>query len=495
MNPQDAQKRQAAAAAVAGLSSGMVVGLGSGSTAAHAVQLIAAKVRAGELRDLTLISTSTATTRLAESLGLRVVPLEDAARVDRAVDGADEVTRTGDAIKGLGGALYEEKRVERTARALVLMVDESKVVTRLGTRAPLPIEVAKADVAEVTRHLIALGATPRLRGGDAPFVTDHGNVILDATFPGGIDDPTALAVRLDAHPAIRAHGLFLGMASELVIAGNAGVERLCFPRSGPRDLPPTDRVRDAGLAPFAGTSGVQATTPPGPHSVKARPPLEIVPAVLVHSSADLHDRLARVEGVVDRVQIDVMDGRFVPNETVDIGEIRALRSGLGLELHLMVEDPEKAIRDIAQHHAMYLVHVESLDPDQIGEALARLRALVRSLDSKLGLAVSPKTDAGVLMPHLSKLDQVLVMTVEPGFGGQALITSTLEKVRALRARAPNLPIEVDGGIGPLTIQRAVEAGANLLVAGSAVYAETDAHQAVRSLLDLARAESPPTRAP
>lgn len=463
----------------------MRIGLGTGSTARHVVAAIGERFRRGDLRDLVCVPTSKATADQADRLHLPLAALEDVRELDLAIDGADEVDPNLDMIKGLGGALLEEKRVERTAKRLVIVVDPSKLVPKLGMKSPLPVEVARSDWESQSRFLSSLGCAVELRGGQSPFTTDRGNVILDCRFARGIDDPRALARKLDGNPGVLAHGLFLGMADEVIVAKPGGIQTLTSteraPREGTLDPPP----RNPALASKARISTRRAWLPPGPHlGSELRP--QIVPAVLVDTRAQLMARLASVTGVADRVQIDVMDGRFVPRKTVGPTELRDLRTELELELHLMVEDPLKVIGEINQRRATYLVHVESLDPKSREASLRQLIDKARSLESEIGLALSPNTSLDELRPLLSspEIRQVLVMTVEPGAGGQALIPEMLDKVRRLKAERPDLRIEVDGGVSSATAKKAVMAGASRLVAGSAVYGQADVGAAFRALSEL-----------
>jgi ribose 5-phosphate isomerase A len=148
--------------------------------------------------------------------------------LDLAIDGADEVDPHFNLIKGLGGALLREKIVESAARRFVVVVDESKLVERLGTRGPLPVEVTQFAWEAHVRWLESLGCRAELRreADGRPFITDNANYIVHCTFPAGISDPLALARRLGERPGILEHGLFLGMATEVVVAGENGVRVL-----------------------------------------------------------------------------------------------------------------------------------------------------------------------------------------------------------------------------------------------------------------------------
>ena len=218
----DALKRQAAEAAVAEVRDGMAVGLGTGSTAAIAVELLGARVRDG-LR-IVGIPTSERTAIQARALGIPLGTLAEHPSLDLTIDGADEVhTGTLDLIKGLGGALLREKIVAAASRRMVVMVDESKLVAQLG-RVPLPVEVAAFGWEATARHLRSAGAEPSLRmAAGEPYRTDGGNVILDCTLD--LADPAAAQARLKAITGVVETGLFINLASR-VIAGTPGGPRI-----------------------------------------------------------------------------------------------------------------------------------------------------------------------------------------------------------------------------------------------------------------------------
>jgi len=219
---RDAEKAAAADAAVAEVRDGMLVGLGSGSTAACAVRAIGRRVAAG-LR-IECVATSRATDALARSVGLPVRPFDDVARVDLTIDGADEIDPMLRAIKGGGGALLREKVVAAASGRVCIIVDSSKAVARLGAF-PLPVEVLPFATAWVVRALTELGAVPTRREGTAGAAvrTDQGNVIVDAAF-GAIEDPARLAAALARVPGIVEHGLFLDEIDTVFIGRPDGVE-------------------------------------------------------------------------------------------------------------------------------------------------------------------------------------------------------------------------------------------------------------------------------
>lgn len=222
---QDAAKRAAALQAVANIEDGMAVGLGSGSTAALAVEALAARVAQG-LR-VTGIPTSEATAALARRLGVRLTSFAERTRLDITIDGADQVERGSLAlIKGRGGALLREKIVASASDRMIVIVDESKLVDRLGGATPLPVEIVVFGWQTVIARLAALGFAPTLRlDGGQPFVTDGGNLIADCAI-AAIPDPAALEARLAAIAGVIETGLFLGLASEVLVGRPTGVERL-----------------------------------------------------------------------------------------------------------------------------------------------------------------------------------------------------------------------------------------------------------------------------
>jgi ribose 5-phosphate isomerase A len=212
-------KAQAAEAAVDLLHDGMLVGLGSGSTAAFAVQAIG---RRG--LKISAIATSEKTAALARSLGIPLRDLTPDTRIELTIDGADEIEEGSlDLVKGRGGALLREKIVASATDRLVIIADESKVVSRLSAEErPIPVEVVTFAWETTARRLEALGARPQLRAG---FTTDGGHYILDCLFPE-MDDARRLARELDAVVGVVEHGLFIGMASDAIVASGESVRVL-----------------------------------------------------------------------------------------------------------------------------------------------------------------------------------------------------------------------------------------------------------------------------
>ncbi len=221
----DELKRAAAEASLKFVKDGMVLGLGTGSTARHVLEGLAHRIVREGLR-VSGVPTSLATAEAAKLLGIPLTSLEEHPALDLAIDGADEVDPNLDLIKGLGGALFREKIVAAAAKRFIVVVDASKLVPRLGTKAPVPVEVHQFGWRATQAELEALGAEATLRMRDGQiFHTDNGNHILDARF-GPIRNPRKLAASLDAIPGVVGHGLFLGMADLVLAASDRGVRTL-----------------------------------------------------------------------------------------------------------------------------------------------------------------------------------------------------------------------------------------------------------------------------
>lgn len=218
----EAEKAAAAEAAVNEIRDGMLVGLGTGSTAAYAVKALGRRVAQG-LR-VTCVATSVATETLAKSVGLTITPFDEVSRVDLTIDGADEIDPLLRAIKGGGGALLREKVVAAASDRVIAIVDSSKPVAELG-RFKLPVEALPFASAWVLRALTEIGATPtrRVRADGTPFRSDQGNFIVDAAFHA-ISDPAQLAARLAGVPGIVEHGLFLDEIDSVFIGRGDSVE-------------------------------------------------------------------------------------------------------------------------------------------------------------------------------------------------------------------------------------------------------------------------------
>jgi ribulose-phosphate 3-epimerase len=212
-------------------------------------------------------------------------------------------------------------------------------------------------------------------------------------------------------------------------------------------------------------------------------PVRIAPSILSADFANLGRDIAAVErGGADLIHVDVMDGHFVPNITIGVPVVRALKrvASVPLDVHLMIENPERYIDDFATAGAdMISVHVEA------ARHLHGTIASIRSRGVKAGAVLNPSTPASSLQDILGDLDFVLVMSVNPGFGGQAFIPQTLEKLRRVREMLDRIgsdaPVEVDGGIDERTGVDAVASGASIVVAGHAIFGTPDAEAATRAL--------------
>ena len=232
MSRQDQYKRAAAERAVELVQSGMTVGLGTGQTATYAIRRIGALLRAGTLEDIEAVATSLATAAEAVRQGIPLIEESRATPTDVTIDGADEIDPALDLIKGRGGALLREKIVAQTSRRVVIVADDSKLSPVLGTRSPLPLEIVPFGSRYQTEYLKRLMPHAqiafRLARGGSPVRTDQGNFILDCII-GPIERPVELATQLQARAGIVAHGLFLGLATDVIVAGPSGVEHRTRP--------------------------------------------------------------------------------------------------------------------------------------------------------------------------------------------------------------------------------------------------------------------------
>lgn len=227
----DDLKRRAAYEAVTHVRSGMVLGLGHGSTAAHAVERVAQLLAEGKLAGITAIPCSEVVDEHARRLGINLSSLNEHPRVDLTIDGADEVDPQLRLIKGGGGALLREKMVAEASLREIIIVDSSKLSPTLGAHWPVPVEVVRFGWHTHVAYLERLGAHTvcRREVGGAPHCTDQGNYLLDAAF-GPIHDPEKLAGALAARTGVVAHGLFLGLATDLIVASTTGLRHITAAR-------------------------------------------------------------------------------------------------------------------------------------------------------------------------------------------------------------------------------------------------------------------------
>lgn len=219
-------KQGAAKVALGYVRSGMMIGLGTGSTTRYFIDMLGEEIQKGSLQGIQAVPTSEATAEQARLLGIPLTTLSENSQLDLAVDGADEVDPKLNLIKGLGGALLREKVVEIHARRFIVVVDESKIVPRLGVRGPLPVEIipfeAHAHVAWL--NTLECQAKLLLEEDGSPVGTDNGNYLAYCWFSDGIPDPYMLARTLADRPGIVEHGLFLGMADTVVVAEVDGIK-------------------------------------------------------------------------------------------------------------------------------------------------------------------------------------------------------------------------------------------------------------------------------
>jgi ribose 5-phosphate isomerase A len=223
-------KERAAEAALKYVHSEMVVGLGTGSTADCFLVALSREIKAGRLRTIRGVPTSSRSEMRARELGIPLATLAECPRPDVTIDGADEIAPNLDLIKGLGGALLREKIVAQDSEKLVIIADASKYVARLGAKSPLPVEVTQFAHQSHAAYLRSLGCNPILRhapGSVTPFTTDNGNYIYDCSFaPAGIPDPADMEERILHRAGVVDCGLFLGLASVALIAGDSAIEEL-----------------------------------------------------------------------------------------------------------------------------------------------------------------------------------------------------------------------------------------------------------------------------
>lgn len=205
--------------------------------------------------------------------------------------------------------------------------------------------------------------------------------------------------------------------------------------------------------------------------------IKISPSMLASDFANLESELKKCESA-ELIHLDVMDGHFVPNITIGAPVIKAMKAvcDVPFDVHLMISEPLKYIKDFADAGAdLITFHIESeSDPQQTIDKITELGC-------KAALAVKPRTEIEAVYPYLEKLDMVLVMTVEPGFGGQSFMADMMPKIEKLRAKCPDIDIQVDGGVNSQTIKTCAKAGANVFVAGSAVFKSENPAETIKLL--------------
>jgi len=221
-------KKQAAAQALTLVRGGMILGLGTGSTTAYFIEMLGEKLKSGDLQGIVAVPTSERTAARARALDIPLATLKDRPYLELAIDGADQVDPDLNLIKGLGRALLREKIVEIHAETFVVIVDASKLASRLGVGKPLPVEIVPFAAEAHVRWLNTLGCRAELwhEQDGTPVVTDNGNLMARCYFSDGIGDPYALAQALAERPGIVEHGLFLDMADKVIVGGPEGTQML-----------------------------------------------------------------------------------------------------------------------------------------------------------------------------------------------------------------------------------------------------------------------------
>ena len=232
MDPVKLMKQEVGRAAAAKVQSDTVVGLGTGSTTAFAIQFLGDRLASGALKNIKGVPTSFQASVLAKKYGIPLTTLDEVDKIDIAIDGADEVDPQFNLIKGGGAAHTREKIVDGLAEQFIVVVDSSKLVDKLGSTFALPVEVLPMAVAPVTRALVALGASVDLRMGvnkDGPVITDQGNMVLDAKFEA-IANPAEMEAHINNIPGVLENGLFVGVTTEVLVGevknGEASVRNL-----------------------------------------------------------------------------------------------------------------------------------------------------------------------------------------------------------------------------------------------------------------------------
>jgi len=202
--------------------------------------------------------------------------------------------------------------------------------------------------------------------------------------------------------------------------------------------------------------------------------IRVLPAIIANSQEELDEMLSRINGKLEWVMLDYMDGRFVASKSLMFDT--RLKSGLKYEAHLMVENPSDYLNRLRGRAQVVIIHIES-------EGFDKAVTEAGTLGFEVVIAINPGTGLDELEPYLNKVDRVLVMTVEPGRYGSQFVIEALEKVKRLRELVPNLPIEVDGAMNPENVRKAREAGANIFASGSYLMKSSDIQKALKTLIE------------
>lgn len=204
--------------------------------------------------------------------------------------------------------------------------------------------------------------------------------------------------------------------------------------------------------------------------------VKIAPSILSSDFGKLNEEIASVEPYSDLLHVDVMDGHFVPNITIGPPIVKCIKTSLPLDCHLMIENPDDYVEAFVKAGANSITIHQEVCPH-----LNRSIQKIKALGVKAGVSINPATPIEMIEEELEDIDLVLIMSVNPGFGGQEFIESALGKIAALRELAPDIDIEVDGGVNEETAKLCIEAGANILVAGSYIFKSKDRKKAIESL--------------
>ncbi|XP_010271781.1 PREDICTED: uncharacterized protein LOC104607784 isoform X1 [Nelumbo nucifera] len=218
---QDALKRALAKKAVGLVKPGMVVGLGTGSTASLATEELGRLIRKGKLKDVVAVGANYQSRVLARQFGVKTVDLNDVNNIDIAFDGVDEVDLNKNLLKGGGAAHTMQKVVDSVAKECIILADQSKVVLQLGSTFPVPVEVLPSAISPVLRRLVTLGGVPEIRSAlrkDGPVITDLGNMVVDVSFPNGIQNPSELEKNINMIPGVVENGIVSGVATTVLVA-------------------------------------------------------------------------------------------------------------------------------------------------------------------------------------------------------------------------------------------------------------------------------------